>query len=296
VTVAQPDRLVEWFEAHRGQLRGLAYQMLGSLSDVDDALQETWLRASQADPGAVENPGRWLKTILARVCLNILRSRRSRREEPPGARVPDPIVVGADSSDPEQQALLAESVGLALMVVVQTLAPAERLAFVLHDIFELPFDEIAPIIDKSLTATRQLASRARRRVQGAPTSPDPDIAQQRQVVDAFFTAARRGDLKKLVALLDPDVVLRADRGSKLPSPVVRGASEVARHTRPPAGAVAFPATVNGAAGAVIFRHGQLSAVMGFTVRGGRIVEIDALGDPERLRQLDLEMVRAQTPW
>ena len=288
--MTQPDRVADWFDAHRGQLRGLAYRMLGSLSDVDDALQETWLRASTADSGSVESPGAWLKTVLARVCLNMLRSRGSRREEPLGARLPDFIVAPADASDPEQEALLAESVGLALLVVVQTLSPAERLAFVLHDVFGLPFDEIAPIIDRTPTATRQLASRARRRVQGAPGVPDADLALQRQVVDAFFAASRRGDLKTLVAVLDPDVVLRADLGPTPASRVVRGASEVARYAREPDGAVLIPALVNGAPGAVILRHGQLFSVMGFTVRGGRIVEIDALADPERLRELDLRTV------
>ena len=294
--MAEPDRLGEWFDAHRGQLRGLAYRMLGSLSDVDDALQETWLRASQAGSGSVENPGRWMKTILARVCLNILRSRGSRREESLGVRIPDPIVADADGSDPEQQALLAESVGLALMVVVQNLAPAERLAFVLHDVFGLPFDEIAAIVDKSPAAARQLASRARRRVQRAPTKPDPDLARQRDVVDAFFRAARRGDLETLVAVLDPEVVLRADLGPGPASRVVRGGSKVVRLARPPAGAAAFPVLVNGAAGAVVFRNGQVLSVMGFTVRDGRIVEIDAIGDPERLRQFDLRRMTAQTPW
>jgi RNA polymerase sigma-70 factor (ECF subfamily) len=289
VTVTQPDRLADWFDAHRGQLRGLAYRMLGSLSDVDDALQETWLRASTADTGRVENPGAWLKTILARVCLNMLRSRGSRREEPLGARLPDPIVVPAAASDPEQDALLAESVGLALLVVIEMLTPAERLAFVLHDVFGFTFDEIAPIMERSSAATRQLASRARRRVQGAAV-PDADLARQRQVVDAFFAASRRGDLKTLVAILDPDVVLRADFGAAPASRVVRGASEVARYAHAPDGAVLVPALVNGAPGAVVLRHGELFAVMGFTVRGRRIVEIDALADPERLRVLNLRRV------
>lgn len=289
--MTQPDHLAEWFDTHRGQLRGLAYRMLGSLSDVDDALQETWLRASTADATRVENPGAWLKTILARVCLNMLRARGSRREESLGARLPDPIVGLADTSDPEQEALLAESVGLALLVVVQMLTPAERLAFVLHDVFDIPFDEIASIIERSPAAARQLASRARRRVQGA-ASPDADLALQRQVVDAFFAASRRGDLETLVAVLDPDVILRADFGSAPASRVVRGASEVARYAHAPAGAVLVPALVNGAPGAVVLRHGQLFAVMGFTVRDRRIVEIDALADPERLRALDLRAVLA----
>ena len=294
--MAEAERQAEWFDAHRGQLRGLAYRMLGSLSDVDDAHQETWLRAIRAGPSTVENPGRWLKTILARVCLNILRSRGSRREESLGAHLPDPIVADPAARDPEQEALLAESVGLAMMVVVQTLAPAERLAFVLHDVFELPFEQIAAIIDRSPQAARQLASRARRRVQAVPLTPDPDLSRQWEVVEAFFVAARHGDLETLIALLDPDCVLRADIGPRVASRVVRGASQVVRYTHPPSGAVAFPALVNGGAGAVVVRNGQLFSVMGFTVRGGRILEIDTLGDPERLRSLDLGMVRAGHPW
>lgn len=290
MTVTEPDPIAGWFDAHRGQLRGLAYRMLGSLSDVDDALQETWLRASAADSTRVENPGGWLKTILARVCLNMLRARGSRREEPLGAHLPDPIVTRADGGDPEQEALLAESVGLALQVVVQTLTPAERLAFVLHDIFDLPFDQIAPILERSPAAARQLASRARRRVQGAPAAPDADLAEQRRVVDAFFAATRRGDLETLVAVLDPDVVLRADLGPTPASRVVRGASEVLRYAHAPAGATLIPALVNGAPGAVVTRYGALFSIMAFTVRGGRIVEIDAFGDRERLLELDLRAV------
>jgi RNA polymerase sigma-70 factor (ECF subfamily) len=294
VTVADPPPLAEWFDASRDRLRAIAYRMLGSLSEVDDALQETWLRASLAGPETIENPDGWLTTILARVCLNMLRSRRSRREEPLGARLPDPLV-GPVPGDPEQEAVLAESIGLALLVVIQTLAPAERLAFVLHDVFGLPFDAIAAIIDRSPAATRQLASRARRRVRGAPATPDTDLGSQRRVVDAFFAAARLGDLDALVAALDPEVVLRADLGPTPASRVVRGVSEVVRYARAPADSVVLPALVNGAAGAVILRRGHVFSVMAFTARGGRIVEIDVLGDPVRLRQLDLATVTAAPP-
>ncbi len=280
------DRVTEWFDTHRGQLRGLAYRMLGSLSEVDDALQETWLRASHADTGSIENPGAWLRTILARVCLNMLRARGSRREEPLGAGLPDPIVSRLPGGDPEEEALLAESVGLALLVVLNTLTPAERLAFVLHDVFEVSFAEIAPILDRSPVAARQLASRARRRVQGAPTVADADLTSQRRVVDAFFAAARRGDLQGLVAILDPEVVLHADLGAGEPI-VLRGISEVTHYARAPSGTVVYPALVNGGAGGVVFRSGRVFAILAFTLQRGRIVEIDAYGDAERLRRLDL---------
>lgn len=286
---AGPDRVTEWFETHRGQLRGLAYRMLGSLSDVDDALQETWIRASRADAASVENPGAWLRTILARVCLNMLRARGSRREERLGTRLPDPIISPVSGGDPEEEALLAESVGLALLVVLHTLTPAERLAFVLHDVFRVSFTEIAPILDRSPVAARQLASRARRRVRGAPTASDADLTGQRRVVDAFFAAARRGDLQGLVAVLDPDVVLRADFGAAQPF-LARGITEVTRYTRAPRGAVVFPALVNGAAGAVIVKSGRTFAVLAFTVRRGRIVEIEGYGDAERLGRLDVGAV------
>ncbi len=292
--MTDPDLLAEWFDASRDRLRAIAYRMLGSLSEVDDALQETWLRASQAGTESVGNPDGWLTTILARVCLNMLRSRRSRREEPLGTRLPDPLV-GPAPGDPEQEAILAESIGLALLVVVQTLAPAERLAFVLHDVFDLPFDAIAAILDRSPAATRQLASRARRRVRGAPGAPDADVSSQHRVVDAFFAAARRGDLDALVAALDPEVVLRADLGPTPASRTVRGVSLVLRYARAPAGAVVLPALVNGAPGAVILRRGHVFSVMGFTVRGGRIIEIDVLGDPARLRRLDLAAVMDSPP-
>jgi RNA polymerase sigma-70 factor (ECF subfamily) len=294
VNVADPDQLAEWFDASRDRLRAIAYRMLGSLSEVDDALQETWIRASQAGHETIENPDGWLTTILARVCLNMLRSRRSRREEPLETQLPDPLV-GPMPADPEAEAILAESIGLALLVVVQTLAPAERLAFVLHDVFGLPFDTIATILGRSPAATRQLASRARRRVRGVSGDPDADLSSQRRVVDAFFAAARNGDLEALMVVLDPDVVLRADLGPTPASRVVRGASEVVRFAKAPSDAVVLPALVNGAVGAVVLRHGHIFSVMGFTVRGGKIVEIDALGDRARLRQLDLTTVTAAPP-
>jgi len=289
------DWLAERFEEHRTQLRAVAYRMLGSLSEADDAVQEAWLRLSRADTSRVENLGAWLTTVVGRVCLNMLRSRKLRREEPLGVHVPDPIISRTDGIDPEHEALLADSVGLALLVVLDTLAPAERLAFVLHDMFDVPFDEIAPIVGRSPTAARQLASRARRRVQGASTVPDTDLTRQREVVDAFLAAARGGDFDALLAVLDPDVVARADRGAVPPgaSRVVRGAKVVAEQALIFSQLAQFvrPALVNGAAGIVSWLSGeQLFAVMGCTVRRGKIVEIDILADPARLRQLDLAVL------
>jgi RNA polymerase sigma factor (sigma-70 family) len=288
--------LAERFEEHRPHLRAVAYRMLGSLSEADDAVQEAWLRLSRSDADAIENLGGWLTTVVARVSLNVLRSRRSRREEPldVDVHVPEPIVSRADGLDPEHEALLADSVGLALLVVLETLEPAERLAFVLHDMFAVPFDEIAPMVGRTPTAARKLASRARRRVQGEATVPDADLTRQREVVDAFFAAARGGDFDALVAVLDPDVVLRADGGTLRPSDtrVVRGAEQVARRALMFAGLSPYvrPALVNGVAGVVVAPHGQAFSVMGFTVAGGRIVAIDALSDPERLRELDLTVL------
>jgi RNA polymerase sigma factor (sigma-70 family) len=288
------DWLAERFQANRTHLRAVAYRMLGSLSEADDAVQEAWLRLSRADASGVENLGGWLTTVVARVCLDMLRSRESRREEPLGVRLPEPIVSRADGIDPEQEALLADSVGLALLVVLDTLAPAERLAFVLHDLFAMPFDEIAPIVGRSPAAVRQLASRARRRVQGAATVPDADLARQREVVDAFLAAARGGDFDALLAVLDPDVVVRSDLGAVPPgaSRVVRGAPAVAEQALTFARLSPFaqPALVNGAAGLVVARHGRPFSVMGFTITGGKIVEIDILVDPERLHQLDLAVL------
>jgi RNA polymerase sigma factor (sigma-70 family) len=281
------DFLTQHFEADRGHLRAVAYRMLGSLSEADDAVQEVWLRLSRTDTSGVENLTGWLTTVVARVCLNMLRSRRTLREEPLGIHVPDPIV----SQDPEHEALLADSVGLALLVVLDTLAPAERLAFVLHDLFGVPFDEIADIVDRSPAATRQLASRARRRVQGAAAVPDADLGRQREVVEAFLAASRGGDFDGLLALLDPDVVLRADAGA-VPvggSRVVRGARAVVEQalTFHRLAQFARPALVNGAPGILTAVDGQAVAVMGFTISDGRITEINILADRERLQRLDV---------
>src|SRR5712692_5458587 len=289
--MAEHEWLAEQFEANRTHLRAVAYRMLGSLSEADDAVQESWLHLSRSDTSGVENLGGWLTTVVARVCLDMLRSRNSRREEPLGADMPEPIVSRQDGIDPEHEALLADSVGLALLVVLDTLNPAERLAFVLHDLFAVPYVVIAPIVGRSPTATRQLASRARRRVRGAATVPDADLTRQREVVDAFLAASRDGDFDALLAVLDPDVVLRVDRGA-VPagaSREVRGAPAVARQFSGRAQSTQ-PALVNGAAGAVAASGGQLFAVLGFTVRRGKIVEIDVVADPARLRQLDLAVL------
>ena len=289
------DWLAERFEDNRTRLRAVAYRMLGSLSEADDAVQESWLRLSRSDTSGIENLSGWLTTVIARVCLNMLRSRKSRREEPLGVHLPDPIVSRADLIDPEQAALLADSVGLALLVILETLAPDERLAFVLHDMFAVPFDEIAPIVGRSPTAARQLASRARRRVQRSVAVPDADLTRQRKVVDAFLAAARAGDFDALLAVLDPDVVLRADRGAVPPGTlrVVRSARAVAEGalTFSRLGKFARPALVNGSPGIVSWLpDGRPLAVMGFTVRSGKIVEINILADPARLSQLDLAIL------
>jgi len=292
--VNEQEVLADGFEEHRTHLRAVAYRMLGSLSEADDAVQEAWLRLSRSDADEIENMRAWLTTVVARLCLNVLRSRRSHGEEPFAVHMPDPVVDPEDGTDPQHEALLADSVGLALIVVLETLAPAERLAFVLHDMFAVPFDEIAAMVDRSPAATRQLASRARRRVQGAAPVPDPDLAEQRRVVDAFFAASRDGDFDALVAVLDPDVVLRSDGGALRPSVNVhvRGAREVASRamTFRRLGPYVRPALINGAAGVVVTPHGEPFSVMAFTVSGGRIVEIDALADPERLRELDLAVL------
>jgi RNA polymerase sigma factor (sigma-70 family) len=290
----EQDWLAQRFEEHRSRLRAVAYRMLGSLSEADDAVQDTWLRLSRTNADEVENLGGWLTTVVARVSLNMLRSRQTRREEPFSPRVPEPIIDPVAGMNPEHEALLADSVGLALLVVLEMLEPAERLAFVLHDMFAVPFDEIAPIVDRSPAAARQLASRARRRVQGSSPVGDADPVQQREVVEAFLAAARDGDFDALVALLDPDVVLRADSGPGLPSATVevRGAAEVARRALTYARMQLLnrPVLVNGALGMVSYRDGQPFSVGAVTVRGGRIVEMDFLADPERLRQLDLTAV------
>jgi RNA polymerase sigma factor (sigma-70 family) len=290
--MSDKDWLAARFEEHRPHLRAAAYRMLGSVSEADDAVQDAWLRLSRADASGIENLGGWLTTVIARVCLNMLRSRR--REEPLGVHVPDPIVSRDDGVDPEHQALLADSVGLALLVVLETLGPAERLAFVLHDMFGVPFDEIAPIVDRSPAAARQLASRARRRVQGAPTTPDAGLPAQRAVVDAFFAAAHDGDFDALVAVLDPDVVLRSDGGDARPDNTVEvhGARAVAERAMMFARLSPYvrPALINGAAGVVVTPRGRPFSVLGFTVAGGKIVAIDALADPARLAQLDLTVL------
>jgi RNA polymerase sigma factor (sigma-70 family) len=279
--------LADRFEEHRARLRAVAYRMLGSLSDADDAVQDTWLRLSRAGADEVGNLGGWLTTVVARVCLNMLRSRGRRREQSLGIRLPDPVVTPEGALQPDEEALLAEGVGLALLVVLDTLSPAERVAFVLHDLFDLPFEEIAPMLGRSPAAARQLASRARRRVRGAePPVPDPDLAGQRAVVDAFFRAARGGDLEGLVAVLHPEVVLRADYGARRPAAprVVKGADAVAGQAQLGAlpGADLHPALVNGAAGVVVTVNERPFAVLGFVVAGGRIVEIDAIADPKRV--------------
>ncbi|MFL5590068.1 MAG: sigma-70 family RNA polymerase sigma factor [Ktedonobacteraceae bacterium] len=285
------DWLAEEFEAERPHLRAVAYRMLGSLSEADDAVQESWLHLSRSNTSGVENLGGWLTTVVARVCLDLLRSRNSRREEPLGAHVPDPIVSREGGIDPEHEALLADSVGLALLVVLDTLNPAERLAFVLHDLFAVPFDEIAPIVGRSPTAARQLASRARRRVQGAATVPDVDLTRQREVVDAFLAASRGGDFDALLAVLDPDVVLRSNSAAvhSGASREVRGASAVARQFSGRA-REAQPALVNGAVGLVWAPGGRPRVVFGFTITRGKIIAIELVADPERLRQLDVAVL------
>jgi RNA polymerase sigma-70 factor (ECF subfamily) len=294
--MAETDFLAAQFEQHRAHLRGVAYRMLGSLSEADDAVQEAWLRLSRSDSDEIENLGGWLTTVVARVCLNTLRSRTTRREEPLDVRVPDPVVSNESGLDPEHEALLADSVGLALLVVLETLTPSERLAFVLHDMFAVPFDEIGSMLDRSPTAARQLASRARRRVRGAAPVPDADLRRQREVVDAFFAAAREGDFEGLLAVLDPDIVLRSDGGGRpVVTAVVHGARAVAERAMRFARLSPYvrPALVNGAAGVVVAPHGRVINVMGFTVAKGKIVAIDVVADPERLKQLDLAVLDSE---
>jgi len=282
---------VEQFEANRTHLQAVAYRMLGSLSEAEDAVQESWLHLSRSDTSMVENLGGWLTTVVARICLDMLRSRHSRREEPLNASVSEPITREPGGLDPEQEALLADSVGLALLVVLDTLSPAERLAFVLHNIFAVPFDEIARVVERSETATRQLASRARRRVHGATTVKDPDLASQRAVVDAFLAASREGNFDALLAVLDPEVVFRVNRTAVFAGTPgeVRGAASVARQFSGRAQGVR-PVLVNGAVGLVGVRHGRLFLVLRLTIRYGKIVEIDSIADPARLRQLRLSVL------
>ncbi len=289
--MTEQDWLAERFDEHRAHLRSVAYRMLGSLQEADDAVQESWFRLSRSDTSDVANLRGWLTTVTGRVCLDMLRARTSRREQPLSVHVPDPVVSPADRVDPEQEALLAESVGLALHVVLETLTPAERLAFVLHDMFAVPFNDIAELLGRSPSATKQLASRARGRIRAGGPVPDADPARQHDAVRAFFEAARAGDFDALLALLDPDIELRGDGGTGAPhfTDLLRGATAVAGRAlmfaRP--AAVVHPALVNGAAGAVITVDGRPVSVMGFTVRGELIVSIDVLADPDRLERLAL---------
>ena len=284
--------LADQFEEQRPRLRAVAYRMLGSLSEAEDAVQDSWLRLSRADTSEVENLGAWLTTVVARVALNMLRSRKTRREQPLDVHVPDPVVDPADGTDPEHEALLADSVGLALLVVLETLTPPERLAFVLHDMFAIPFDEIAPILDRSPDAARQLASRARRRVRGHAPPPDADLKAQWHVVDAFVKAGREGDFDALVAVLHPDIVLRADGGVSGLSRRVQGARTVASQalTWSRQDLAMRRALINGAPGMVAIRDGRPFSVAAFEVRRGKIVEMDILADPERLSRLDLTVL------
>jgi RNA polymerase sigma factor (sigma-70 family) len=285
----QQEWLARQFEDHRPHLRAVAYRMLGSLSEAEDAVQDAWLRLSRADTSEVENLGGWLTTVVARIALNMLRARNTRREQPLDVHMPDPIIDPTDGSDPEHEALLADSVGLALLVVLETLTPAERLAFVLHDMFAVPFDEIAPIMERSPEATRQLASRARRRVRGADPVPDADLTAQWEVVEAFLAATREGDFDALVAVLDPDVVLRADGGPAGISQHIRGAETVASQALlwSRVDLTMRRALINGAAGIVSFLRGQPFSIAAITVKNRKIAEIDFLADSERLAQLDL---------
>lgn len=292
----EQDWLAERFEQNRGHLRAVAYRMLGSLAEADDAIQETWLRLGRSDASEIENLGGWLTTVVARVCLDMLRSRTSRREDSFDTQVAEPPAQSAVPLDPEQEAVLADSVGLALLVVLDRLAPAERLAFVLHDLFAVPFDEIATIVGRSEAATRQLASRARRRVQGAGKVPGADLHQQRDVVERFLSALRAGDVEGLVAVLDPDLLVRVDKAAAAPGAAreIRGAETWARS------AIAFsrgarfvrPVLVDGTVGAVLAPQGHLARVLRFTITNGRIAQVDIIADPARLRDLDLAVLES----
>jgi len=289
--MSERDYLAGRFEEHRAHLRAVAYRMLGSLNEVEDAVQEAWLRLSRADAAGIDNLGGWLTTVVAHVCLDMLRSRQSRREEPISPEAPEPVATGPSGSSPEQEAILADSVGLALLVVLDRLAPAERLAFVLHDMFGTPFEEIAPIVGRSAEATRQLASRARRRVRGGTAERAPDLVRQREVVDAFIAALRVGDFEGLLAVLDPDLVVRADMGAGARTEI-RGAATWAK------GAVAYghmarltqPALVDGAIGVVVAPHGRLTRALRFTIANGKITEIEVIGNPARLSEMEVSVV------
>ena len=287
------DSLAERFEQHRPHLRAVAYRMLGSLGDVDDAVQEAWLRLSRVDATTIDNLGGWLTTVIARVCLDMLRSRKSRKEEPITPEAPEPVATGSIGHSPENEALLADSVGLALLVVLDRLTPAERLAFVLHDMFAMPFEEIAPIVGRSAEATRQLASRARRRVRGGPEAPESDLRRQREVVDAFLTALRRGDFEGLLAVLDPDLVVRSDEAVRPGAPTeIHGAAVWAK------GAVAYghlaklalPALVDGAVGIIVAPRQRLVRALRFTIANGKISDIEVIGDPARLGTLEVSII------
>ena len=285
--MSDSDRQTSEFEQHRAYLQAVAYRMLGSLTEAEDAVQESWFRLNRSETSEVENMRGWLTTVVARVCLDMLRARRARREDYVGDELPEPVVTLPQENGPEDEAILADSVGLALLVVLDTLTPAERLAFVLHDMFGLPFEEIAPIVDRTPAATRQLASRARRRVRGATPKQEPDVKQQRRVVNAFLAAARGGDFEALVAVLDPDVVFRADRGRLAFAgslPVVTGAAAVAEQVlarAPTFARFARPAIVNGAAGLIVVPRDRTIAVLGFAISQGRIVELDLVADPDK---------------
>jgi RNA polymerase sigma factor (sigma-70 family) len=290
--VRQDEWLASQFEEHRGRLRTIAYRVLGSHAEAEDAVQEAWLRLSRTDAGEIENLGGWLTTVVGRICLNTLRTRANRPEEPLGGHVPDPVVTL--DADPESQALLADSVGWAMMVVLESLTPIERLAFVLHDLFAVPFEEIAPLVERTPAATRQIASRARRRIEHHSPAPEPDPARQRAVVDAFFAASREGNLDALVAVLDPDVILRSDGGTTRPrlnftlyGPAAIAGQALASGTLSP---FVRPALINGQAGVVVAAKGRAIFVMAFTVANGLIVGIDVLADPDRLERLDLDLL------
>jgi len=295
--------LTKRFEEHRPRLRGVAYRMLGSLSEAEDAVQEAWLRLHRIDPATVDNLGGWLTTVVSRVCLDMLRSRKSRREEPIDAQVTEPSVTRGDGADPEGEAVLADSVGVALLVVLATLTPAERLAFVLHDLFAMPFDEIGPIVGRSPDAAKQLASRARRRVRGSPTASEAGKARQREVVEAFLRAAREGDLEGLLAVLDPDAVIRIDGAARMAG----GAADAADTTRELRGASTFakqliafsrgqrfvqpePALINGSVGLILAPRGKLSRVLTFTFTNAKITRVEVIGDPARIRELDIAVL------
>ena len=292
--MAENDWLAEKFEENRGHLRGVAYRMLGSLNEADDAVQEAWLKLNRSDPSGIENLGAWLTTVVARVSLDMLRTRKSRREDSLGPGVPEPVATGSEGGDPEKEAVLADSVGLALLVVLETLEPAERLALVLHDMFAVPFEEIASIVGRTPAAARQLASRARRRVQGADTVSGADLARQREVVDAFLAALRGGDFEGLIAVLDPDVLVRSDVAAVGPGGTreVRGARNWAKGAIVAARGARFaqPALVDGRVGLVVAPRGRLFRVLSFTFAGGKIAQVEVIGDPARLRELELAVL------